>query len=88
MTELKINKEGENWYEFFNLTEERGEEISFQMHTIMHDLHRPTKGGVIDFTDVDLMIPYIGIAKTEEERVYCAFMAGRDATRLYDQNNM
>ena len=49
------------------------------MDMIIHDLHKPRRDRAesIIISDSDLLIPFIALAKTQEELSYLSFIAGR-----------
>lgn len=84
MQELNLNKEGKNLYEVFNLTEERGDELSYGVSLVNHDLKAPVKPGESkqELSEIDIFFRYVALAKNESERLYLGFLAGRQAINL------
>lgn len=84
MQELNLNRKGENFLEVFGISQDRGKELVYGMKMVIHDLHAPSKDGsrTRDFTDLDILFPFIALAENDQERVFLAFQAGRRTTEL------
>lgn len=84
MQELNLKTDGKDHYEVFGLTEERGQELCYEMEVITHELKAPPKPGSEKIiNEIDLFIRFIKLAKNEEERAYLGLMAGRQAMHLH-----
>lgn len=83
MQELKFKKDADNLYEAHGLTNERGDELCYEMRLIMHSLHTPTRElGPKIIDDMDVLIPFAALARTEMELSYLSFIAGRRTSEM------
>lgn len=68
--------------EALGISPERAHKIGFRMNLFIHDLFRPTESGEIFWQDGQILKAFLALAETDEERIYCAYLAGKRVEEL------
>lgn len=82
MTPINFKEGAKTFAQAMSLTKEREVEIDHQMKLIVHELQKPLKAGEKPPPTIYLLKKFLEIAKNDEERVYCTFIAGLNTEDL------
>lgn len=77
MEELKIKNDCTDLFETLSVSLERREVIQEHCTGVMFELLRPGLSGIAVIKDDQVLLGFLKIAKTDEERVILAYMAGK-----------
>lgn len=72
----------EYFYESIGIPEERALELDYRVRLIMHELSKPTRDGVVQYRDSQIVKLFLALGETEEERIFLSFIAGRQVQML------
>ena len=87
MKDLFIVNNAKTIYEAFGIDEIRAKKLNHRMELAIHHLFTPTEDGKIEWQDMDILKPFLSLAQTDAERVYCAYMAGRYVEELSNKHD-
>lgn len=66
-------------HEYLGITDERCDDIVHECKLAFYELEKPTKSGVIEFSDVDLFRACEHIGGNSNEQFFVAYLVGQKA---------
>ena len=88
MKDILFSDGTETMSEALGISEKRAKKLHYRMSLFIHELFRPTESGAVEWEDSQILKAFLGLAETDEERVYCAFAAGRKVEELSGNNEI
>lgn len=82
MKDIFIKNEADTIGASLGIPQKRQNKLFHRMALVLHELFRPTEDGVINWRETQIMTLFLALAETEEERLLCAYMAGRYCEEL------
>lgn len=86
MKPIKWKDGCESLYQSLGITQDRADELDFRLRSVIHEVQRPVKKGQESPGSDTFIKMCIALAETEEERIFCAYVAGGQVPRLYDED--